>query len=53
MLKIYTPLSLLFFTLLIPLQAADVCYEADQEKLMNLVSKMTLEQKIDKLFNQI
>ena len=49
MLKIYTPLSLLSFTLLIPLQAADVCYQADQEKLINLVSKMTLEQKVGQI----
>ena len=49
MLKIYTPLSLLSFTLLIPLQAEDVCYKADQEKLMNLVSKMTLEQKVGQI----
>ena len=49
MLKIYIPLSLLSFTLLIPLQAADVCYQADQEKLMNLVLKMTLEQKIGQI----
>lgn len=49
MLKNYAPLSLLSFTLLLPLQAADVCYQADQEKLMNLVSKMTLEQKVGQI----